>query len=56
MLSAAGGGEGWLVSDGDEESPTREELQAAVEESSLRVREEVALDGGFALRLGGSEG
>ena len=56
MLSAAGGGEGWLVSDGDDESPTREELRAAVEGSALRVRDDIALDEGFALRLGSSEG
>ena len=52
MLSAAGGGEGWLLSDGDEESPSGEELVAAVDGSVLRVARETALeDGGFALHL-----
>ena len=52
MLSAAGGGAGWLVSDGDEESPSREELRAAVDGSALRVAGETALEeGGFALHV-----
>ena len=52
MLSVVEGSEGWLVSDGDEESPTREELRAAVEGSSLAVMGEAELDGGgLGLRL-----
>ncbi len=53
LLSVTGGeGVGWLVSDGDEESPSREEVRAAVEESALRVEGEPALeDGGIALRV-----
>jgi len=53
MLSVTGGeGVGWLASEGDEESPTREELRAAVEGSALRVEGEIALDeGGVALRV-----
>ena len=52
MLSVVEGSEGWLVSDGDEESPTREELRAAVEGSSLTVMGEAELDGGgLGLRL-----
>ena len=57
MLSAAEGVEGWLVSDGDEESPGRDVLLAALDGSSLRAQEEKALeDGGFALRLAPAEG
>ena len=57
MLSAADGVEGWLVSDGDEESPSRDVLLAALDGSSLRAQEEKALDdGGFALRLAPAEG
>ena len=57
MLAAADGVEGWLVSDGDEESPSREVLLAALDGSSLRAQEEKALDdGGFALRLAPAEG
>jgi len=57
MLSVVEGAEGWLVSDDDEESPTREEVLAAVAESALRVEEETALDeNGFAVRLAGGEG
>jgi len=52
MLSVVEGSEGWLVSDGDEESPTREGLRAAVEGSSLAVMGEAELDGGgLGLRL-----
>ncbi len=52
MLSVVEGAEGWLVSDGDEESPSGEELGAAVEGSALRVEGEPALeDGGIALRV-----
>ena len=51
------GSEGWLVSDADEESPTRDELLAAVSGSSLRVESETTLeDGGFALRLAPAKG
>ena len=57
MLSAADGVEGWLVSDGDEESPGRDVLLAALDGSALRAQEEKALDdGGFALRLAPAEG
>ena len=57
MLSVVEGAEGWLVSDGDEESPSREELLAAVTESALRVERETALDeDGFAVRLAVGEG
>ncbi len=57
MLAAADGVEGWLVSDGDEESPGREGLLAALDGSALRAQEEKALDdGGFALRLAPAEG
>ena len=57
MLSVVEGSEGWLVSDGDEESPPREEVLAAVGESALRVEGETALDdGGFAVRVGAGEG
>ena len=57
MLSVVEGAEGWLVSDGDEESPSREELLAAVTESALRVEGETALDeDGFAVRLAVGEG
>ena len=57
MLSAADGVEGWLVSDGDEESPGREGLLVALDGSALRAQEEKALDdGGFALRLAPAEG
>ena len=56
MLSAAGGGAGWLVSDGDEESPSGEELRSAVQGSALRIAGEAALDdGGFALRVAVAE-
>ena len=53
MLSVTGGeGVGWLVSDGDEESPSGEEMRAAVEGSALRVEGDIALeDGGVALRV-----
>ncbi len=52
MLSVVEGSEGWLVSDGDEESPTREGLRAAVEGSSLAVMGEAEFDGGgLGLRL-----
>ena len=57
MLSVVEGAEGWLVSDGDEESPSREEVLGAVGESALRVEGETALDdGGFAVRVGAGEG
>ena len=57
MLAAADGVEGWLVSDGDEESPGRDVLLAALDGSALRAQEEKALDdGGFALRLAPAEG
>ena len=57
MLAAADGVEGWLVSDGDEESPGRDVLLAALAGSALRAQEEKALDdGGFALRLAPAEG
>ena len=57
MLAAADGVEGWLVSDGDEESPGRDVLLAALDGSALRAQEEKALDdGGFALRLTPAEG
>ncbi len=57
MLSVVEGSEGWLVSDADEESPTRDELLAAVSGSSLRVEGETTLDdGGFALRLAPAKG
>lgn len=57
MLSVVEGARGWLVSDGDEESPTREEVLAAVAESALRVEEETVLDeDGFAVRLAVGEG
>ena len=57
MLSVVEGAVGWLVSDGDEDSPTRQEVLAAVAESALRVEEEWALDeGGIAVRLAGGEG
>ena len=57
MLSVVEGAVGWLVSDGDEESPTREEVVAAVGESALRLEGESALDGGgFAVRLAAGEG
>ena len=57
MLSVVEGSEGWLVSDGDEESPTREELRAAVEGSSLAVLGEAELDGGgLGLRLAHGDG
>ena len=57
MLSVVEGAEGWLVSDGDEESPSLEEVLAAVAESALRAEGETALDdGGFAVRLAASEG
>ena len=57
MLSVVEGAEGWLVSDGDEESPTREEVLAAVAESALRVEGETALDEeGFGVRLTVGEG
>ena len=57
MLSVVEGAEGWLVSDGDEESPTRGEVLAAVGESALRVEGETALDeGGFAVRVAAGEG
>ncbi len=57
MLSVVEGAQGWLVSDGDEESPSREEVLAAVAESVLGVEGETALDeGGFAVRLAGGEG
>lgn len=52
MLSVVEGAEGWLVGDGDEESPSGEELRAAVEGSALRVEGETALeDGGVGLRV-----
>lgn len=57
MISVAGGGKGWLVSDGEDGSPTSEELLAAVAESSLRVEGKTALDGGgFAVHLAPAEG
>ena len=57
MLSVVEGAKGWLVSDGDEESPTREEVLAAVAESALRVEEETTLnEGGFAVRVAAGEG
>lgn len=57
MLSVVEGSEGWLVSDGDEESPTRKELRAAVEGSALTVQGEAELDdGGLGLRLAHGEG
>ena len=57
MLSVVEGSEGWLVSDGDEESPTREGLRAAVEGSSLAVMGEAEFDGGgLGLRLAHGEG
>ena len=57
MLSVVEGSEGWLVSDGDEESPTREELRAAVEGSALGVEGEADLeDGSLGLRLAHGEG
>lgn len=57
MLSVVEGAEGWLVSDGDEESPSREELLAAVTESALRVEGETALDeDGFAVQVAVGEG
>lgn len=52
MLSVVEGAEGWLVGDGDEESPSGEELRAAAEGSALRVEGETALeDGGVGLRV-----
>lgn len=52
MLSVVEGAEGWLVGDGDEESPSGEELRAGVEGSALRVEGETALeDGGVGLRV-----
>ena len=52
MLSVVEGSVGWLVSDGDEESPSAEDLRAAIEGSSLRVEGETSLnEGGVALRL-----
>ncbi len=52
MLSAAGGGKGWLVSDGDGESPSGDALREAAAASALRFEDEVPLeDGGVALRL-----
>lgn len=57
MLSVVERSEGWLVSDGDEESPTHEELRAAVEGSALAVQGETELDGGgLGLRLAHGEG
>ena len=57
MLSVVEGSEGWLVSDGDEESPTREELRAAVDGSALGVEGEADLeDGSLGLRLAHGEG
>ncbi len=57
MLSVVEGSEGWLVSDGDEESPTREELRAAVEGLALAVQGEADLgDGSLGLRLAHGEG
>lgn len=57
MLSVVEGARGWLVSDGDEESPTREEVLAAVAESALRVEGETTLDeDGFGVRLAAGEG
>ncbi|MCY3647116.1 MAG: hypothetical protein OXH07_09095 [Chloroflexi bacterium] len=57
MLSVVEGARGWLVSDGDEESPTREEVLAAVGESALRVEGETALnEDGFAVRVAAGEG
>ena len=56
MLSVVEGSEGWLVSDGDEESPTREELRAAVDGSALGVEGEADLeDGSLGLRLAHGE-
>ena len=52
MLSVVEGAEGWLVSEGDEESPSGEELRAAVEGSALRMEGATALeDGGVGLRV-----
>ena len=52
MLAAAGGGSGWLVSDGAEESPTGEALRQAATAAALRPAGEVRLAaGGVALRL-----
>ncbi|MDE2934954.1 MAG: hypothetical protein OXS47_13940 [Chloroflexota bacterium] len=57
MLSVVEGAKGWLVSDGDEESPTRDEVLAAVAESALQVEEEATLDeDGFGVRLAAGEG
>ena len=57
MLSVVEGSVGWLVSDGDDESPSLGELRAALAGSPLRARDEVALDdGGSALRLTHGDG
>ena len=56
MLSVVEGSEGWLVSDGEAEGPSGEELRSAVQGSSLRIAGEAALDdGGFALRVAVAE-
>ncbi len=51
LIDAAGGAAtGWLVMDGGEASPTREELTAALAGSPLRASDEATLpDGAFAL-------
>lgn len=57
MLSVVEGAKGWLVSDGDEESPSREEVLAAVAESALRVEGETALgEDGFGVRVAAGQG